>query len=70
MKELGVTGVLANMAKFTSCPSGSPRKLRGSGWDFPGGPVLKTLCFYCKGLRFNPWPGNSDPTCCVCIQVC
>ena len=70
MKELGVTGALADMAKFVSCPSGSPRRLRGSRWDFPAGLVLKTLRFYCKALRFNPRPGNSDPTCCLCVHVC
>ena len=26
-----------------------------SPWDFPGGPVVKTQCFYCRGLRFHPW---------------
>lgn len=22
-------------------------------WDFPGGPVVGTLCFHCKGSRFD-----------------
>ena len=26
--------------------------------DFPGGPVVRTLCFHCQGPRFNPWSGN------------
>ena len=26
--------------------------------DFPGGPVAETLCFQCKGPRFDPWSGN------------
>ena len=26
--------------------------------DFPGGPVAKTLHFYCRGLRFDLWLGN------------
>ena len=26
--------------------------------DFPGGPVVKTLCFHCRGRRFDPWSGN------------
>ena len=30
---------------------------------FPGGPVVKIPCFQCRGLGFNPWPGNEDPTC-------
>ena len=25
---------------------------------FPGGPVVKTLCFHCWGHRFDPWLGN------------
>ena len=31
---------------------------RGIGWDFPGGPVVKTLYFHCRGHKFNPWWGN------------
>ena len=27
-------------------------------WDFPGGPVVKTVCFQCKGHGFDPWSGN------------
>ena len=26
--------------------------------DFPGGPVVKTPSFHCRGHRFDPWPGN------------
>ena len=26
--------------------------------DFPGSPVVKTLCFQCMGHGFNPWSGN------------
>ena len=26
--------------------------------DFPGGPMVKTPCFQCRGCRFNPWWGN------------
>ena len=26
--------------------------------DFPGGPVVKTPCFHCRGHEFNPWSGN------------
>ena len=29
----------------------------------PGGLVIKTLSFHCRGHGFNPWSGNSDPTC-------
>ena len=26
--------------------------------DFPGGPVVKTLCFPCRGCGFHPWLGS------------
>ena len=26
--------------------------------DFPGGPVVKTLSFHCRGHRFDHWLGN------------
>ena len=26
--------------------------------DFHGGPVVKTLCFQCRGPEFNSWSGN------------
>ena len=27
-------------------------------WDFPGGPVVKTLRFQCRGLGFDTQSGN------------
>ena len=33
--------------------------------NFPGGPVVKTSYFQCRGCRFNPWLGNQDPACCI-----
>ena len=30
------------------------------GEEFPGGPVVKTLCFHCQGPRFNPWLGGTE----------
>ena len=27
-------------------------------WDFPGGPVAKTLRFQCRRLGYHPWSGN------------
>ena len=35
------------------------------GRNFPGGPVIKTLCFQCRGRRFDPRSENEDPTCCA-----
>ena len=31
---------------------------KGKQRDFPGGPVVKTLSFYCRGCRFDPCLGN------------
>ena len=39
-------------------------KYTKNSWEFPGGPVVKTLCFHCWGRGFNTWSGNWDPTCC------
>ena len=33
-------------------------KIMSMGWDFPGGPVVRALCFHCRGHRFDPWLGN------------
>ena len=33
-------------------------KNSADGWDFPGGPVAKTLHSQCRGPGFNPWSGN------------
>ena len=30
-------------------------------WDFPGGPVVKTLCFQCRGLGWIPGRGTKIP---------
>ena len=27
-------------------------------WDFPGGLVVKTSYFHCRGHGFDPWSGN------------
>ena len=34
-------------------------------WDFPGGPVVRTLSFQCWGPGFDPWLGNWDSACCT-----
>lgn len=31
--------------------------------DVPGGPEVRTLCFYCRGHRFGPWSRKEDPEC-------
>ena len=28
-----------------------------STWDFPGGPVIRILCFHCRGHKFWNWLG-------------
>ena len=30
-------------------------------WEFPDGPVVRTLRFHCWGPRFDLWLGNYDP---------
>ena len=34
------------------------RNKRYKAWDFPGGPVSKTLSSQCRGPRFDPWSRN------------
>ena len=45
---------------YTHFMSEEPRGLEAEGdfGDFPGGPVVKTLCFHCRGCGFNPSSGN------------
>ena len=31
--------------------------------DFPGGPVVQTPCFHCRGHGFDSWSGKQDPAC-------
>ena len=31
---------------------------KAGAWDFPGGPVIETLCYQCRGPEFDPWSGN------------
>ena len=31
---------------------------KGLYLDFPGGLVVKTPCFHCRGCRFHPWSPN------------
>ena len=38
---------------------------KGGLRDFPGGAVVKIPHFQSRGCRFDPWSGNSDPTCCT-----
>ena len=36
---------------------------RLQSWDFPGGPVAKTLSSQCEAPGFNPWSRELNPTC-------
>ena len=38
-----------------------PQKLKKQG--FPGGRVVGTLCFHCRGKGSIPWLGNEDSAC-------
>ena len=33
----------------------SEKIIKNKTEDFPSGPVVKTLCFHCKGSVFDPW---------------
>ena len=57
LKREGASGV---------CVGGSELRVHSGQWmwnlrahtgDYPGGLVVKTLCFWCRGHRFNPWSG-------------
>ena len=37
----------------------------GESRDVPSDPVVKSLCFQCRGHRFEPWSENEDSTCCA-----
>ena len=46
------------------------KKRKAKWWDFPGGPLVKTLALPLPGgwkvqppTRFNSWWGNKDPSC-------
>ena len=47
--DFGVTNEFYQVGEFANTES-----LR----DFPGGPVVKTAHFHCRGCRFDPWSGN------------
>ena len=36
--------------------------------DFPGGPVVKTLRFHCRGHGFDPWSGKIPSRAARCDQ--
>ena len=39
----------------------APRQSKSLPGNFPGCPVVRTLCFKCSGRGFNPWLRNWDP---------
>ena len=43
----------------------TPREMRvkTKRGEFPGGTLVKILCFHYRGHRFDPWSENQDPTC-------
>ena len=38
------------------------------GWDFPGSPASKTLCFHCRGKSLIPSQGTKIPHATWCSQ--
>ena len=47
---------------YRPCMSSIMPLLKTSQRDFPGSPVIKTLCFHCQEPRFDSWSGNWYPT--------
>ena len=37
--------------------------------DFPGGSVVKTLCFHCRGHGFDPWWGDLNILCGIAKKI-
>ena len=37
--------------------------------DFPGGSVVKTLCFHCRGHGFDPWWGDLKILCGIAKKI-
>ena len=37
-------------------------------WEFPDGPVVRTLRFHCRGCGFNPSQGTKIPQAAWCSQ--
>ena len=35
-----------------------PHSNKNRWWDFPAGPVVRTLRFHCRGPRFDLWLGT------------
>ena len=38
---------------------------KSAGRDFPDSPVVKAPHVHCRGHGFDPWLGNSQPSCCM-----
>ena len=51
-------GKMGNGACESSCSFAGPTSNKIQPWDFPGGPVVKTPSFHCKGRGFDPWLGE------------
>ena len=51
------TPLMAILKKLLHLLKKREGKERSKG-DFPGGPVVKTPCFQCRGHRFDSWSGN------------
>ena len=54
------TETWGGLTRGTRKPEFMPRQAdsRSEAFDLPGDPVVKILCFGCRGLQFNPWLGN------------
>ena len=64
--EVGRSGLQGWPCHFFLCEPQFPHLWnRVHKMDFPGGSVVRTPRFHCRGHRFNSWSGNWDPACCA-----
>ena len=54
LKQANWTNITVNTQKGTLIVSLKKKK----PLDFPGGPVVKTLCSQYRGCGLDPWSGN------------
>ena len=44
-------------------PNKNPVKWKKKTQKFPSGPMVRPLCFHCRGHTFDPSVGSQDPIC-------
>lgn len=47
-----------NKRSFRRKSNSKTKRVKKLTWEFPGGPVVRALCFHCRRPEFNPFLGN------------